>query len=97
MTLYLIGIDDVSKSGRIAEEIDQEFVNSANPTSTQSEKEWLRGRIEELGNIEFFVNAIIGAVLFTLLFLTGNTMMQSVRERIPELAVLKPMGSATRP
>jgi putative ABC transport system permease protein len=30
--------------------------------------------------------------LFTLLFLTGNTMMQSVRERIPELAVLKTLG-----
>jgi len=26
------------------------------------------------------------------LFLTGNTMMQSVRERIPELAVLKTLG-----
>ncbi len=31
-------------------------------------------------------------MLFTLLFLTGNTMMQSVRERIPELAVLKTYG-----
>jgi putative ABC transport system permease protein len=31
-------------------------------------------------------------VLFTLLFLTGNTMMQSVRDRIPELGVLKAMG-----
>jgi putative ABC transport system permease protein len=31
-------------------------------------------------------------VFFTLLFLTGNTMMQSVRERIPELAVLKTLG-----
>ncbi len=38
------------------------------------------------------VNAIVGAVMFTLLFLTGNTMMQSVRERIPELAVLKTLG-----
>jgi putative ABC transport system permease protein len=40
----------------------------------------------------FFINAIIAAVMFTLLFLTGNTMMQSVRERIPELAVLKTYG-----
>jgi putative ABC transport system permease protein len=31
-------------------------------------------------------------VFFTLLFLTGNTMMQSLRERIPELAVLKTLG-----
>jgi len=38
------------------------------------------------------VNSIIGAVLFALLFVTGNTMMQSIRERIPELAVLKTYG-----
>jgi putative ABC transport system permease protein len=38
------------------------------------------------------VTAIIGAVFFALLFLTGNTMMQSVRERVPELAVLKTYG-----
>jgi len=31
-------------------------------------------------------------VMFALLFLTANTMMQSVRERIPELAVLKTLG-----
>jgi putative ABC transport system permease protein len=37
-------------------------------------------------------NAIVAAVLFTLLFLTGNTMMQSVRERTPELAILKTVG-----
>jgi putative ABC transport system permease protein len=31
-------------------------------------------------------------VLFTLLFLAGNTMMLSVRDRIPELGVLKTLG-----
>jgi putative ABC transport system permease protein len=39
-----------------------------------------------------FVNYIILAVMFALLFVTGNTMMQSVRERIPELAVLRTYG-----
>ena len=38
------------------------------------------------------MTSILGAVFFTLLFLTGNTMMQSVRERVPELAVLKTLG-----
>jgi putative ABC transport system permease protein len=32
--------------------------------------------------------------MFTLLFLSANTMMQSVRERIPELAVLRTLGFA---
>jgi putative ABC transport system permease protein len=42
--------------------------------------------------VGFVLRAILGAVFFTLLFLTGNTMMQSVRERVPELAVLKTLG-----
>src|SRR5262249_3961283 len=51
-----------------------------------------QARVKQIGDIGFMVNAIVGAVLFTLLFLTGNAMMQSVRERIPELAVLKTIG-----
>jgi putative ABC transport system permease protein len=38
----------------------------------------------------------MGAVFFTLLLLTGNTMAQAVRERIPELAVLKTIGFSDR-
>jgi putative ABC transport system permease protein len=34
----------------------------------------------------------MAAVFFTLILLTGNTMAQAVRERIPELAVLKTIG-----
>lgn len=92
VNLYFVTFDDVMQAARIAEEIDSRFINSAYPTITENEKEWMRSRVESIGNIEFFVNAIIGAVLFTLLFLTGNTMMQSVRERIPEFAVLRTYG-----
>jgi len=42
------------------------------------------------------VTSIMGAVFFTLLLLTGNTMAQAVRERIPELAVLKTIGFTSR-
>ncbi|MEO8921854.1 MAG: FtsX-like permease family protein, partial [Caldimonas sp.] len=38
------------------------------------------------------VGSIMGAVFFTLLLLSGNTMMQAVRERTGELAVLKTIG-----
>src|SRR6185503_4857563 len=55
-------------------------------------KEFAQARVKQIGDIGFMVNAIVGAVLFTLLFLTGNAMMQSVRERIPEFAVLKTIG-----
>ena len=35
-------------------------------------------------------------MFFTLLLLTGNTMAQAVRERIPELAVLKTIGFSNK-
>jgi putative ABC transport system permease protein len=92
VTFYFAHINDPARSAQIAEQIDNLFANSANETQTQNERDWLRGRIAQIGNMAFFVNAIIAAVMFTLLFLTGNTMMQSVRERIPELAVLKTYG-----
>ena len=92
VTLYFVKINESKGAAEVAERIDALFANSMFETQTQSEKDWLRGQIGQIGDIAFFVNAIIGAVMFALLFVTGNTMMQSVRERIPELAVLKTYG-----
>jgi putative ABC transport system permease protein len=92
VTLYFAHIDDPASAAQISESIDELFANSTFETQTQNERDWLRGRINQIGDMAFFINGIIVAVLFTLLILTGNTMMQSVRERIPELAVLKTYG-----
>jgi len=92
VSLYHVRVNDVTRSDAVAQQIDGMFANSTNETQTQNETDFTRGQIAQIGDINFFVNAIAGAVLFTLLFLTGNTMMQSVRERIPELAVLKTYG-----
>jgi putative ABC transport system permease protein len=92
VTLYFVRIADATRSAATSEAIDALFANSMNETQTQNEKDWVRAQIAQIGDMEFFVWAIIVAVMFTLLFLTGNTMAQSVRERIPELAVLKTYG-----
>ena len=92
VTLYFLKIHDSSSAAAISERIDALFANSTNETQTQSEKDWVRAQIAQIGDIAFFVNAIILAVMFALCFVTGNTMMQSVRARIPELAVLKTYG-----
>jgi putative ABC transport system permease protein len=85
-------IADPAQSAAISNKIDALFANSANETKTQPAKDFALAFIKQLGDIGFVLHAILGAVFFTLLFLTGNTMMQSVRERIPELAVLKTLG-----
>lgn len=89
---WVIYVSDPQQSAQVAQAIDALFANSADETKTQSEKEFSQAFLKQFGDINFIVNAILGAVFFTLLFLTGNTMMQSVRERIPELAVLKTLG-----
>jgi putative ABC transport system permease protein len=85
-------VADSAKSAAIAGEIDALFANSSDETKTQPANDFALTFLKQLGDIGFVVHAILGAVFFTLLFLTGNTMMQSVRERIPELAVLKTLG-----
>jgi putative ABC transport system permease protein len=92
VSMYVVAIDNPANAARISKAIDALFRNSSTATLTQSEKDWIRQRIQRLGNVQFLVNAIIGAVLFTLLALTANTMMQSIRERIAEFAVLKTFG-----
>jgi putative ABC transport system permease protein len=76
----------------VAHRIDALFANSSDETKTQPAKDFAMAFLKQLGDVGFVLRAILSAVFFTLLFLTGNTMMQSVRERVPELAVLKTLG-----
>jgi putative ABC transport system permease protein len=89
---YISAVDDPTHAVAIASAIDKLNENSPQETRTQTENAALQNQLKQLVDINFIANAIVGAVMFTLLFLTGNTMMQSVRERIPELAVLKTLG-----
>lgn len=93
---YIVSIDDPRRGSAIAAAIDARFANSSNETTTQTEQVFAQSQIKQVGDINLIANSIVGAALFTLLFLTGNTMMQSVRERIPELAVLKTLGFSDR-
>ena len=68
------------------------FANSPDETKTQPEKEFALGFAKQIGDIGALVTRILAAVFFTILILTGNTMAQSIRERIPELAILKTLG-----
>ena len=94
--VFAVRIDDPARAGEIAATIDEKFANSADETKTQSEAEFQLGFIRQLGDIGLIVNLITGAVFFSILFLTGVAMSQAVRERIPELAVLKCLGFTDR-
>jgi putative ABC transport system permease protein len=92
VSFYGLRIDDPAQAATVAAAIDALFANSPDETLTQTERDFFRAQIDRIGNISFIVGSIIAAVLFALLFVTANTMMQSIRERVPELAVLKTYG-----
>ena len=83
---------DPDHAQQVARTIDAMFENSADETKTQTEKDFNIGFIKQFGDIGLIVRWILFAVFFTLLLVVGNTTAQSVRERIPELAILKTLG-----
>jgi putative ABC transport system permease protein len=89
---FLVRIKDPNRAVQIGRQIDSLFANSAAPTRTSSEKSQAQSGLQYIGDMNLFTHAVVGAVFFMLLFVTGNTMLQSVRERIPEIAVLKTLG-----
>ena len=89
---YTIDLQDASQSTQVAKAIDALSENSDHETKTQSEQAFNQAFFKQFADIGAIVTAIMSAVFFTLLLLTGNTMAQAVRERIPELAVLKTIG-----
>ena len=90
---YVIKIDDPSHASEIGARLDSQFANSPAETKTSTEKAFLQGFVNQVGNIKAMIVAILAAVLFTLFLLVlANTMAQAVRERTSELAVLKTLG-----
>ena len=90
---YIVRIDDPSHSAEIAGRLDSQFANSSAETKTSTEKAFLQGFVNQVGNIKAMIIAILAAVLFTLFLLVlANTMAQAVRERTSEVAVLKTLG-----
>jgi len=89
---YITRVNDPNDSEKVAAAIDAISANSDHETKTQTEQAFNLAFVKQLGDIGLIVGAIMAAVFFTLILLTGNTMAQAVRERIPELAVLKTIG-----
>ncbi len=89
---YFIRVTDPARSADIAKRIDAEFANSEYETKTSTEKAFAQSFANQVGDIGAIMIMIASAVFFTILLVAANTMAQSIRERISELAVLKTLG-----
>ena len=93
---YVIKVAHADQAPAIAKRIDALFANSPAETKTSSERAMAQSFVNQIGNIGAILTAIVGAVFFTMLLVTANTMAQSVRERTNEIGVLKTLGFTNR-
>jgi putative ABC transport system permease protein len=89
-------IDDAGKAAEISQTIDAMFVNSPAETRTQSLYAYVQDQLKKIGDINYIIHAVLGAVFFTLLFSIGSVMMRAIQDRTAELAVLKTIGFGNR-
>jgi len=87
---------DPKQAAAVSDAIDHAFADSPTPTHTDSFREFAQEDLQSLGDLNFAIRAILSAVLVALVFSTVTMMMQTVRERTPELAVLKTFGFGNR-
>lgn len=85
-------IADPHAAPAIGNQIDRMFANSPHETTTSPSAKLAQEQLSQIGDIGLVVNAIAGAVFFSLLFYIGSSMVLSVRERTSELATLKAIG-----
>ena len=89
---YVIRVDRPEHAPEVAKRLDAMFANSPEETKTTAEKAFAQAFLNQIGDIGLMIRWILGIVFFVLMFVTANTMAQSVRERTSELAVLKTLG-----
>lgn len=86
-------VDDIP---HLMNDIDNVFRNAPMETRTQTLKQLVVNFLGWLGNLKEIMLMISAAVVFAVLLVVTNTMAMSIRERTPELAVLRALGFRAR-
>ncbi|MCJ8319551.1 MAG: ABC transporter permease [Colwellia sp.] len=72
--------------------IDSLFTHSNSPTRTTTEQVFVQEQAQQFVDMAMVINVVVIAVFFTLLLIVCNTMIQTIRERLNESAMMKALG-----
>ena len=89
---YITQIANPDQAAQVSGAIDQKFANSSYETKTDTERAFQSSFVSMFGNLNLLLGSISLAVVITTLFVAGNTMAMSVRERTTEIAVMRTLG-----
>ena len=90
--IFVVQAKSTGEAAGLGKTIDAMFDNSPYPARTELERAFALSFVSFLGNVKLFLLAICGAVAFTVLLVSANTISMSVRERIREVGVMKTLG-----
>lgn len=85
-------VDNPKDMDQVAFAIDTKFTNASPDTRTESEQQEAMSAIRQFGDIGSIVAYVGLAVFASMLLITGNTMANSVRERMGEFAMMRALG-----
>ena len=89
---YIVRVANPAEADAVARRMDALFANSPAETKTATEKAFVSDFAKQVGDIGAIMTAIAAVVIVFILFVAGNAMAQSIRERTNELAILKTLG-----
>jgi putative ABC transport system permease protein len=93
---FYVEVSDPTQAAAVADTIDRTFGNSSGETKSASFRENAQQQLQSIGDLSFVIRSVVSAVLVAILFSNATMLMQSIRERTPELAVLKTLGFTDR-
>ena len=85
-------VSDPDRAVQVANAVDTKFANSPYETKTDTEQAFSAQFASMLGNLNLLLGSVALAVVVTTLFVAGNTMAMSVRERTTEIAIMRTLG-----
>lgn len=95
-SLYWLRLENHDMAQKVSAAIDAAFRDTPYETKTESENNFLLSFVSMLGNVKALLMIIGGAVAFAILLIVTNTMAMSIRERLPEAAILRTLGFRPR-
>jgi putative ABC transport system permease protein len=90
--VFVVEVNDPSRTADIARAIDAEFKNSLAETLSESEKAFQLGFIAQSEAIVVAIRIVSFVVIFIIMAVVANTMAMTARERLGEYATLKALG-----
>ncbi|HLY06954.1 MAG TPA: ABC transporter permease [Rhizomicrobium sp.] len=85
-------VDSPNNVNAAAASIDARFANSSPDTRSQTQQQEALSYMRQFGDIGAIITYVGLAVFASMLLITGNTMANSVRERLGEFAMMRALG-----